>query len=480
MVKFRSLRRDEGGVIIIIVALMFPVLIAFMGLSLDFGLIFHWKRRQQRAADAAAIGAATELWRGNDVATAQSAGHDDAAVNGFDEADTSRNINVEINIPYNGLNTMAEAVITELQVPTYFLRVLGYADLAVTSRAVAGSVSGYSTACIWVLDEDDPSSLTVQGTIEVNSDCEVMVNSDAANAIKVNGGACLEATYVGTVGGYVNNGQANATCMGNEELWLATDLGIPAYYDGAEGTTSDPLLQYRPTIPDVTVAAVATDVEVQDGDPPYFFTPGRYYGSTIPKYDPSTGALIGYGTNIAIRITGGQAYFAPGLYIIDSGMTINGGVTRVSNDGGVTSSLVAGDPGVSFYFTENATDLDNDWNFITINGNADVKFVAPYSGQTEGLPSGIESEYEGWLFWEDAAAPDNKPGHRIVGTSDSLFVGVIYFPTRDLFWGGESTTADWVMIAVDNLTIAGTASIPTGGLNSSSVPNPIKTVTLLE
>ena len=72
--KFRSLRRDESGVIIIIVALMFPVLVAFMGLSLDFGLIFHWKRRQQRAVDAACIGAATEIWRGNDIPTAQAAG----------------------------------------------------------------------------------------------------------------------------------------------------------------------------------------------------------------------------------------------------------------------------------------------------------------------------------------------------------------------------------------------------------------------
>ena len=95
--KLRSLRRDESGVIIIIAALMFPVLVAFMGLSLDFGLIFHWKRRQQRAADAACIGAATEIWRGNDTATAQAAGHDDAAVNGFNEASTDRNIDVAIN-----------------------------------------------------------------------------------------------------------------------------------------------------------------------------------------------------------------------------------------------------------------------------------------------------------------------------------------------------------------------------------------------
>ena len=320
--KFRSLRRDESGVIIIIAALMFPVLVAFMGLSLDFGLVFHWKRRQQRAADAAAIGAATELWRGNDITTAKAAGHDDAAVNGFDEADTSRNIDVAINIPYNGIATMAEAVITELEVPTYFLRVVGYTDLAVKSRAVAGVVDGYSTACVWVLDEDDRGSLVAQGTVNFDSDCEVMVNSDHDRAITMNGGACMEATYMGTVGGYVNNGQANANCMGNEELWLGTDLPMPYFDDGNDppGQTSDPMYALRPTVPDVTVAAVATDVSVSGGDV-YQFTPGRYYGSTTTNVDPVTGAIT-YGSNVAIRITGGLAYFAPGLYIIDPAFPI--------------------------------------------------------------------------------------------------------------------------------------------------------------
>ncbi len=53
--RFATLRRDEAGTLVIIAALLFPVLLAFMGLSLDVGLIYDWKRREQRAADAAAM-----------------------------------------------------------------------------------------------------------------------------------------------------------------------------------------------------------------------------------------------------------------------------------------------------------------------------------------------------------------------------------------------------------------------------------------
>ena len=62
----------------------------------------------------------------------------------------------------------------------------------------------------------------------------------------------------------------------------------------------------------------------------------------------------------------------------------------------------------------------------------------------------------------------------------SELVGIIYFPNRDLHWAGTSTISSWVMIVVDNLTIAGGAVIPTSGLNNSVIPNPMQTVTLLE
>ena len=442
--KFRSLRRDESGVIIIIAALMFPVLVAFMGLSLDFGLIFHWKRRQQRAVDAACIGAATEIWRGNDTATAVDAGHDDAAVNGFDEADTARDIDVAINIPWGGSAGGVEAVITEQEVPTYFLRVVGYDELTVRSRAACG-LGNYSTGCLFVLDEDDRGSLTAQGTIEFDSDCEVMVNSDHDRAITINGTACLNASYIGTVGDYVNNGVANAGCMSDQEI--AVNLDTPLHPDGSGGFTDNPLYQYTPPNPVGTALDIwrADDKSAVDGE---ILEPGRYNGVS----------------NKSIRITGGSVYFRSGVFILDSGMSITGGLTQIV-DGSGNVSTGAGDPGVSFFLTSS----DGTWNFLTITGNAEVKLYAPATG-----------DYAGWLFWEGEGPPDNSPGHRIVGTSDSEIVGIISFPDRDLFWGGTSTTSDWVMLVVNNLTIAGGAIIPASGLNNSPIPNPIQTVTLLE
>ncbi len=256
------------------------------------------------------------------------------------------------------------------------------------------------------------------------------------------------------------------------------DLAPPAFYDGAGSTTGDPLLQYLPTAPTVAtdlsdVCAGCTNVNISSDTT---LSPGRYYGTT--EEDPANPGT--YRTSEAIVVTGGTVYFEAGLYIIDSGMRLTGGTIRVIDPATseVFENVDQSDLGITFYFTESPYDThlengvaveDSDWGRLTIAGGADVKFYAPATG-----------DYAGWLFWENGLAPDRSPGHRIVGTSDSELVGIIYFPTTDLFWGGTSTASDWVIIVVDNLTIAGGAVIPTGGLNTSSVPNPIQTVTLLE
>ena len=347
--------------------------------------------------------------------------------------------------------------------------------LSVQSRAACG-LADYSTGCVFVLDEDDRASLVAQGNIEFNSSCEVIINSTHDRAFTVNGNACLNADYIGTSGGYVNNGNANVGCMGDQEV--AVDLAPPAYYDGASGTTGDPLLQYLPPVPTVATDlsdVVGTNINISSDTT---LSPGRYYGTT--EEDPlNPGTYI---TNEALRITGGTVYFKAGLYIIDSGMRITGGTIRVIDPltSEVFENVDQSDLGITFYFTESPYDThlengvlveDSNWGRLTIAGGANVKFYAP---------AATGDDYAGWLFWEDALAPDRSPGHRIEGTSDSELVGIIYFPTRDLFWGGTSATSDWVMIVVDNLTIAGGAIIPTAGLNDSSIPNPIQTVTLLE
>ena len=55
------LKEDSRAVILIITALLFPVLLAFLALALDVGKIYDLKRRTQNAANAGAIGGASLL-----------------------------------------------------------------------------------------------------------------------------------------------------------------------------------------------------------------------------------------------------------------------------------------------------------------------------------------------------------------------------------------------------------------------------------
>lgn len=449
------LGRDEAGALMIITAMLFPVLLAFMGLSLDFGLIYDWKRRQQKAADAAAIGAATELWRGNGADTARLAGADDAALNGFDGSSTSRDITVDINIPYNGSNQMVEAVITERQVPTYFLRVVGWDQMTVQSRAVSGLVR-YASGCIHTLDPTERSTLKVNGTSRFLGECEVLVNSTHTRALEVDGGACLSAGNIAVTGDYVSNGSANC-------------IDPPPYTDVPAALDSMAYMQpMAPTIPEEGPTADNTNIRVSNGET-VTLSPGYYAGgaNATPQTDPVTGATLldengnvlvslqGYGT--PIKITGGTVHFEPGTYILDSGMEISGG-------------SVTGE-GVTFYNTSRDPDVMNSWGLITISGNAYVNFSAP---SDDGNP------YEGMLFWEDVAAPDRQPGHSFAGTSDSVFTGALYFPSSEVKWLGSTESSQWTIIVADEIVVGGNAVVQGSGLNTGDIAPPVFKPTLLE
>lgn len=455
--RFATLGRDEAGTLIIIAALLFPVLLAFMGLSLDVGLIYDWKRREQSAADAAAIGAATEIWRGGDTAAAKLAGKNDSALNHFDEGSTKRDITVDINIPYNGSNIMVEAVITERKVPTYFMRVLGWEDITVQSRAVAGLVK-YSTGCLHALNPDKRASLVVQGTAVLDSGCEIMVNSNHTRAITVNGGGCLLGSYIGTSGDYAMNGSAN--CIDPPPL-----TEVPTAYDSMSYMQA-----MEPSIPAEGPTADKTDVNITGGE--VTLTPGYYYGTSFDEVviDPVTlEQTIVTKYNPAIRISGGIVHFEAGLYILDSGMTFNGDayVDVVDSAGVVT--MAAGGPGVTFYSTNSEPANIDRWGRFFVAGTATVILYAP-----------AEGDYEGILLWEDDAAPGKPPGHVFAGSADSVFNGAIYTPSSALAWRGTNDTVDWTIIVADTIEVSGGAVLPGANLNNSPIAPPVFAPTLLE
>ncbi len=422
------------GQMVALTAVVFPVLLGFMGLALDAGLIYHVKRRMQAAADAGALGGAREIWRQNSSRVTSGA-KNDTALNGFSDANATITVNNPPSSgPHTGDSKFVEVIISQ-EVPTVFLRIVDAQQALVKARAVAGLVDAAS-GCVWVLDPTQRGALTVQGTSTLSSGCPVTVNSNDSQAITLNGGGCLESPQIGVAGGYtVNGGVCNPP---------PPTTGTPPALDPLEYLVP-------PTIPNLPL--LGTNLRITDLVPPLF--PGSYDGGiSISGGDVNfTGGT--YVLNGGITISGGTVVFGPGLYILNGGgMTING------------NAVVSGN-GVTFYNTWSAG-APGGWGDFNIAGTASVNLKAPSSG-----------DYKGMLFWNDKNAPYRPNGSTINGGSNSSFEGVLYFPSTNLTFSGTSTNADWTMLIAETLTVSGNTVVQSN-YSTSDVPPPTRVASVVE
>ncbi len=144
--------QDRRGFVLLTASLVAVGVMLFLGLAFDAGYLEWVRVRAQAAADAAALGAATELAKGSGRPEVVSAGKDDSSLNGF--TDGANDVRVTINNPpvtgsYAGKATAAEAIVSE-QAPLTFMRLVGMSNATVTARAVG--VARPAAGCVYVLD----------------------------------------------------------------------------------------------------------------------------------------------------------------------------------------------------------------------------------------------------------------------------------------------------------------------------------------
>ncbi len=388
-------KRSSSGQILPVTAILISGMVALTGLVLDGGMIYNVKRRMQTAADAAAMGGAQELFRGN-TSLVVAAARGDSSLNGFTHDVNSTTVTVNnppVNGPRAGNNLFVEVIISR-PVPTTFLRIVNRQYSTVKSRAVGGLVN-YADGCVIALDPSARGALTVSGTSTLTSGCGVMVDSTDNRALDVNGGACIYADEVGVSGSYTMNGSANCVQPNGPVANMPPAL--------------DPLAYMQP--PPRPLIALANNFKITGGTA--VVLPGLYTGG--------------------IEITGGDVTFLPGVYYLD------GGGLKITG-----SPSVRGD-GVMFYNTKTG---GGNWGQFDITGTGQMNFKAPASGT-----------YEGMLFWNDRNAPNRNPDSTIAGTSDSLFEGAMYFPSTHVNYAGTSVAADWTMIIANTISIVGTTEV---------------------
>jgi hypothetical protein len=156
-------RGAERGQALPLFVIVFVAMIGFVGLAIDGARLYSEHARLQGAADAAALGAAHELRRGNDDYSANllPAAIHDAGLQGVTPSGAEIIVH---HPPVSG--AFADSpdhveVVVRTQLATTFMAMFGVGRRPVSSRAVAG-LAADDSACVIAL-ADDADALTVEG-----------------------------------------------------------------------------------------------------------------------------------------------------------------------------------------------------------------------------------------------------------------------------------------------------------------------------
>ena len=198
---------DEKGQALIMTALGFSILLGFMSLAIDTGILFRAKRKMQIAADAAATAGAQDYLYNGDTTKAKATARAISGLNGFTDGTDSVTVTVN-NPPANGANAGVAGyteVIVDKPVPMTFMALFGHSTVDVKARAVAGAPNP-GTACIWLMNPNS-TDLYTQGSYDLEAPgCGIYMNSTSTDAVSVTGnGGTLNALFADAVGGSIGH-----------------------------------------------------------------------------------------------------------------------------------------------------------------------------------------------------------------------------------------------------------------------------------
>lgn len=397
----RRSRREAGSLMLFFVAAV-GVMLAFMGLAFDASYFYYYKRRMQTAADAAAIAGAQELMRQNSAAVTTSA-RNDSSMNSF--AHGSSGIDVAVyNPPISGTKvgntSFVEVVITQDR-PTWFMRILRRNTATIKARAVAGLVG--ADGCVYALNRDTSNvnnGFFANGTTNSTFGCGIRSNAH----FRTVGGGCVITPSASYTGNYTNSSSADSDCGPG-----SISAAVPVV---------DPIAGRYP--------APAT-------------SPCTY--NSVQRYNTGTSVTLSPGVYCGGIDLGGSlasATFLPGRYVL-----VGGGLT-------IGSGVAATGTGVTFY---NTFATGRPYQEIRITSSSTVSFSAPTTGADKAM-----------LFWQNPLVNwSSNNGSIITGGSNSVFEGILYFPTTDLTYSGNSSstnpTGGYTSLIGYNIKIAGTSQI---------------------
>jgi hypothetical protein len=437
-----STRRDDPrGQVVVIVAVAFTVMLAFLAVLFDGANGMVTRREMQDGGDAAALAGANVIHVGNPRGCAATAGGAPrATVANAVRTSLTENLgwfdaNTAVITCVSGYENQAVSVQLTATAPRFFGGIVG-GEITVSTKSSAANQ--YITGTRYAVVELDPGnatwpngrrgcpsallsggpSITLQATMHINSSCTAanggaLATNGSAATVTMTGGAKMQ-----MVGGYTPSANLNIS---------------PAPITGAL-PIADPLANLPPMSTSgmtlhngkVTLNAPATSPQV--------LTPGIYRGGI--ELQAQTVALM-----------------RPGIYVIDGGgpggglsvgaqaklLAVASGVSAPSSNWGTTDCPV-NQCGVLIYNTCTACG-SSAMGPISIAAGATLKLRAY---DPDAIPTGttVVADYENVLMWQSASpAPSAtyaQPPVSLSGGGTVDIRGTVYAPSALVQMGGNS------------------------------------------
>ncbi len=419
--------RDESGQMLVVTALSLTVLMGFLAVAIDVGLMFRARRTMQIAADAAAMAGATQLFYGP-ASQVQSAAYAAAKINGVDHTVAGNTVRVSTP-PADGPNTGCLSCV-EVQVgtpnPTFFMGLItGSTSLTVAARAVAGAPST-GQACVYIMSPSAQKALQIHGSGAIlMQDCGVYVNSNASNALCVTGSASKSTfPWIEVVGSQPSNGN----CGGNLNQTSSIDLN--------SAVQSNPLGNITGPVPDANGNCSGTGTTTDK-------TTTLINGS----YNSTGGGTVCF--TKAIELASG-ASLGDGLYVFENGLTIDSGTVTVGT-------------------TTNGATLDVYGGTYNQSTSSSLTIYAPTSGT-----------YNGIAVMQPASNTNDMQVS--FGSSTAVFDGMIYAPgayvtLHDEGGGGVSATG----VVASTMYVNGSLNIENySDFGNNKYTTPFRLITMIE
>lgn len=418
--KMRAIKvlRDERGQTLVASALCLSMLLGFVALATDVGLLWRDKRMMQTAADGGAMNGAAEIPAGDWKAGAKAG----AALNGV--TDGVNGATVTVNKPplsgaYAGDTNYVE-VITAQSEKTFFMGVFGFPSMTVGARAVAYNTP--SKDCIVTLGTSPSppgatgAGIAASGSGSLNvAGCGITDDADKLgnSAIALSGSASITAGSLSTAGTVASSDESNITTINPTTV----TTGISPVSDPLAGIVSPP------TKP----ATLCTQLSYSSGA-----IPSTCYYSSL---------------TISGTVT------VSGVYYIQGNLTIQGGATVTGS--GVTFYVTCPSGDCTSTSTENCS-----YACITVSAST-LNISPPASGSTENV-----------VFYQDPSDPETGS---MQGGSSGKLAGIIYLPSAGLTLGGGSGATFNIDLVTQWLNITGPSTItPYAPLDiPSPIPDPV-------